>query len=116
MSHLDNVLKPCHLVHGFCHFLLKHGFVAENEEGNGFDEAMPMRIINVDKRISLDGKTEISLNSSKTRAGGHMVMLNYDPNLPVPRQQQSHCLHALASLGAVQPVSACHCTGNSQQA
>jgi hypothetical protein len=59
-------------------FLIKFGFSGIGGDGEPiFDEEMKRRILNIDE-------TEISLDGSKTRAGGRPEVSFHDPHLPVP--------------------------------
>ena len=64
-------------------FLVKFGFCEVNsDEDLTFTEEPKHRVLNVDK-------TEISLNMSKTRAGGRLVVSFHDPHLPLTSRSVS---------------------------
>ena len=62
--------------------------------GNGepiFDKEMKRRILNIDE-------TEISLNGSKTRAGGRPEVSFHDPHLPLPSLSSAKSSHSCTGI------------------
>ena len=73
-------------------FLIEFGFAAVGSNGEPiFDKEMKRWILNVDK-------TEISVNRSKTRAGGRPEVSFHDPHLPLPSLSLEKSSHSCTGI------------------
>ncbi len=87
--------------------MIEFGFAIVGCNGEPvFDEETMHQILNIDA-------TDISVDGSKTIAGGRSEVSFHDPHLPLPTlTSASHCIAALAFLGVTPQNSVPLCTGS----